>query len=646
MSTLEKLAILDAGAQYAKVIDRRVRELAVHSTILPLNTPAVQLLEDGYKAIIISGGPASVYASDAPEYDKDLFTCGLPIFGICYGMQLLNKVHGGSVMKKEDREDGVFVVNTKGDSLLFDGLELDQTVLLTHGDSVSEVAKGFRCTGLSSTGIIAAIDNVEKKMYGVQFHPEVDLTVNGVTMFSNFLFKVAGFSGNYTMGSRKDAAIAEIRKKVGDANVLTLVSGGVDSTVCTALLREALSHDRIFALHVDSGFMRKNESANVKKALEGIGVNLKVVDARETFSSATTTINGVKTKALKETTNPEAKRKIIGDTFMHITDVEARKFGLDPDKVLLAQGTLRPDLIESASKIASNSGNAHCIKTHHNDTQLVRALRDMGRIIEPLQDYHKDEVRHLGIDLGLSEELVWRQPFPGPGLAIRIICADEPYFPESSVDETIAQLDSVITTVSSRQATKTTDTSERNVYGTLLPCRSVGVQGDCRSYKSLCALSWNGSGPVDWTLLQDIAREIPKRCHEINRVVFVFGEPIKESISRTITPTRLETPVIDTLRAADAIVNELLLKNQLTRKLSQVPVILFPADFGDSGKRSIAIRTFITRDFMTGLPAMPGKDIDIGVVTEMVQRILKEVPGISRVTYDLTSKPPATTEWE
>jgi len=462
----------------------------------------------------------------------------------------------------------------------------------------------------------------------------VDLTPCGTDLFRNFLFGICGLSGNFTMGSRKAAAIAEIRAAVGENSVLSLVSGGVDSTVCTALLQAAIPADKIYAIHVDSGFMREGESSGVKIALKKIGIDLTVIDSVETFMNATTEIDGKKTQPLKDTVRPEAKRKIIGDTFMRVSEECVRMLKLDASKVLLAQGTLRPDLIESASALASTGGSAHVIKTHHNDTALVRQLRDKGRIIEPLKDYHKDEVRCLGMDLGLPEPLVWRQPFPGPGLAIRILCAREPFLPDAP-DKVAAQINAIVKKIDPR------------VHATLLPCRSVGVQGDCRSYRSLVGLSMTDKKhEPDWANLLTIAKEIPKSVHAVNRIVFIFGAPVKETVLRTVTPTTLTLPTIAQLRAADDIVNQTLLKHNLLRTLSQVPVILYPADFGVKGARSIAVRTFITNDFMTGLPATPGKQMPVAALKEIVRRVLEEAPGIARVSYDLTSKPPATTEWE
>lgn len=475
---------------------------------------------------------------------------------------------------------------------------------------------------------------------------------------------------------------------------------------------------QIIAVHINNGFMRKvcdeNESESVVRALEHIGLKIHLVDARERFYQGRTDINGEMTPPLNTVTSPEVKRKIIGDVFMRVSEEELRKLGLNPSEVYLAQGTLRPDLIESASALASSGGHADVIKTHHNDTALVRALRESGRIIEPLKTLHKDEVRQLGLELGLPSHLIWRQPFPGPGLAVRIICATHPYV--TGEEEKI------------KEALERYVTPDINV--SLLACRTVGVQGDSRSYSSLVALSSRRQPAAhdlspNWHSLFHLAKTIPRTVHGVNRVVYVFGEPLTQREYRTITPTLLNEECIQQLQAADDIVNQTLLKYGLIKTLSQVPVILFPIDFqqpsdADSadasssvsnvGKRSICIRTFVTNDFMTGVPAIPVIDeqhtkaeaaaspspsptpsldsftssssssfaaptthskpndaLDILTVPipsrpslssprfptmplvalqEMVTLILEKVPGIARVCFDLTSKPPATTEWE
>jgi GMP synthase (glutamine-hydrolysing) len=617
------IAILDAGAQYGGLIDRNVRELGFRTTLLPLDTPARNLKK--YSAIIISGGPKNVAEADAYQCDPELLKLGLPILGICYGMQLMAQLHGGKVGEAGIREDGPQNTTFMNGSLLFDGLAGVQRVLMTHGVSVLQAPANFIVSG-KSEHLISAIENAELKQYGVQFHPEVFQTECGPAVFRNFLFKIADLHADYSIEDQEIEAIHTIQEIVKDKDVVVFVSGGVDSAVVAALIAKSVPKAQIHAFHIDTGFMRKNESKTVITALENAGIEVTLLDMVDLFHNATTIIDGVKTPPLSKVIDPQVKRKIIGDTFITVRNNILRDYKLAGDSIL-AQGSLRPDLIESGSSLASTK--ADTIKTHHNDTEKVRELRMKNHVVEPLQQMYKDQVRTLGKRLGLPSELVERHPFPGPGLAIRVICADKPYrLPNHETLQT--ELDSFLVSHGYDE-----------FQAHLLPVQTVGVQGDGRSYKYLAGIT----GPKDWNRLRSLSAIIPNHNHAINRVSYLFGESVDRS-SLDITPTHLTKDTLDQLRQADDIVTEVLRAHDLMPGISQMPVILFPVNFGSPGAHSIALRPFKTPDFMTGLAITPGKDLPEAALEQMVERILKEVPHIARVAFDLSSKPPGTTEWE
>lgn len=691
----ECVIILDAGSQYAKVIDRKVRELHVDTRILPLATDphSPEVKDPNVKAIIISGGPASVSASDAPLFNEDWFRIGKPVLGICYGMQLLVKAFGGAIERHSLREDGQkqiilqpLVTTTQQQPpreqeeggrvgagvALFEGLggsNGEETVLLTHGDSVVDAGPELEVCAVSESGIIAAVQHKSLPLVGVQYHPEVELSVNGVAMLRNFL-SFAQFSFSFVMTDRKAIALDYIRERTKEGQrVLSLVSGGVDSTVCTALLLEALGPERVVCVHVDHGFMRENESAKVVEELAALGAHIHVVDAAATFANATTTIPASKSNPeprtslpLYITVSPEEKRHIIGNTFMTVSNEAMISLNLDVASLLLAQGTLRPDLIESGSQTVSKTADA--IKTHHNDTAIVRQLRSQGKIIEPLSEYHKDEVRALGRMLGLSEGLVERQPFPGPGLAIRILCANDPSL-GTAFESTVECCKLFFDANNSNSNNNSTQTRISSLLhgldaeGCVLPVRTVGVQGDGRTYSNAVAIALRSGGFPDaaqWGSLLEVARLIPHAAHAVNRIVFVFGglSPLaaRHHSIRSITPTTLTPDVIEKCRQADAAVNGVLAAHHLVRKLSQVPVVLIPVVFEDEDAKpsqkthSVVIRTFLTSDFMTGVPAVPGSsNLPLEALEAMVAAVMV-LPFVSRVLFDCTAKPPGTTEWE
>ena len=617
---MEKLAILDCGGQYTKVIDRRVRELGVKSDIFPINVKSSELKE--YQSIILSGGPNCIGQDERLGFDYKIFELGVPVLGICYGMQLMSDYFKGVVDSNVIKEYGQCEIDIDNTALIFEGLNKKQQVLMSHGDTVKVLPKGFKIIGKSGDAI-AAVGNEEKKMYGVQFHPEVDLTENGMKMLENFIRKVAEYKEVYALDDRIETSVKMIKEKVQDKKVIVLVSGGVDSAVTAALLLKALKPEQIYAIHVDSGFMRKNESDLICENLKRLGLkNLIRENAKEEFFNTKVEVDGKVLGPLVDTTDPEEKRAIIGDIFLKITAKVIDRLGLDPETTFIAQGTLRPDLIESGNP--DISGFAHKIKTHHNDVKAVRDARAKGLIIETNSDWHKDEVRKVARMLGLEEEIAERQPFPGPGLAIRLLCHDKSQEAEIQ-EEDNEKLKNIL--------------EQENQQGFILPLKSVGVQGDARSYRNLCLMAGDETD-LNWKMVTSKAKQITDTISSINRVGYILNtqnitEPIK------CWDMKICDECVDLLRELDYIVTTNLEKS----KANQTFAVLIPV--GINKKYSVAIRTFVTNDFMTGRPAEIGTEAS----KEMIDKIVKEITEqfgdkIEFIIYDVTSKPPATIEWE
>ncbi len=498
----ELCLILDFGAQYTQLIARRVRELKVYSEIHPFDVPLAKIRAMKPRAIILSGGPASCYDPGAPTVDPALFTLGVPILGICYGTQLTAHLLGGEVRPAASREYGRAHVKVLGESALFHGFAPGEeiAVWMSHGDRVERLPDGFRLIGETPNAPAAAVVDEARNIWGVQFHPEVAHTPRGGEILANFLFRIGGFAPTWTMASFVDEAVAKIRAQVGDGRVVLGLSGGVDSSVTAALLERAIG-ERLTCIFVDNGLLRAGERAAVEALFRGaFTATLKVVDAEARFL-----------EALAGITDPEEKRKRIGRTFIEVFDEEAHRIGAVQ---FLAQGTLYPDVIESVS----HRGPSATIKSHHNVGGLPERMK--LQLVEPLRELFKDEVRELGAELGLPRPVLWRQPFPGPGLAVRCLG-----------DLTKARLDVL------RAADAIIDEEIRAAglyeaiwqsFGVLLPVRSVGVMGDQRTYaETLCVRAVHSKDgmtadwvPLPYELLGTISRRVINEVRGINRVVY------------------------------------------------------------------------------------------------------------------------------
>ncbi len=506
---MDTIVVLDFGSQTTQLIGRRIRDLGVYSEVLPGTEPIPESIRPNVAGVILSGSPASVHEPDAPKVDRSVLSLEVPVLGICFGLQQLIERAGGSVARASRREYGRAPLrfrNNGGAHPLFRGVSDNFLSWMSHGDSLSSLPDSFEVLAESHTGVPAAVRSVSERVLGIQFHPEVTHCEYGNRILENFVVGICGASRDWSMDHYVGQARKEIRDAVGNRSVLTLISGGVDSTVTGALLLDALDPEQVHLMYIDTGLMRKGETDEVRHSLEELGAtHLHIIDARERFLSA-----------LSNVADPERKREIIGDLFMTVQQEElaAREIGED----LLAQGTLYTDLIESGKGIGSH---AQVIKSHHNvRAPLVAEKREAGLIIEPLSKLYKDEVRQLGRVLGLPETVVGRHPFPGPGLAVRI------------VGEITAER---IRILQDADAIYTDELRSRGLYdkiwqafAVLLPVRSVGVVGDTRAYGSVVALRAVSSAdgmtadvyPMETRDLLEISARITNEVSEVGRVVY------------------------------------------------------------------------------------------------------------------------------
>jgi len=495
------ILIIDFGSQFNQLIARRVRECKVYCQIVPPSIKLAEIRKLNPEGIILSGGPASIYEKKSPKVHKGIFKLGIPILGICYGMQFMVAALGGKVQKSKKREYGFAELKVKSAGHLFKSIGRTTQCWMSHGDSITKLPPGFKITGFTANTPIAAAIDLKKKFYGLQFHPEVEHTPKGKAMIRSFLFDVCKCSKSWTMKSFAQECISEIREQVGNKEVILGLSGGVDSSVAAVLIHKAIGK-HLTCIFVDNGLLRKDEALQLKKTLkENLHINIRFVSAKRKFLSA-----------LAGVTDPERKRKIIGKIFMDVFEAEARKI---KGAEFLSQGTLYPDVIESQSAFG---GPTSVIKSHHNVGGLPKKMK--LKLVEPLKYLFKDEVRLLGKALGLNDQMVWRQPFPGPGLSIRIIGSVQ-----SRRLAILREVDAILL-----EEIRAAGYYRRlwQSFAVLLPLKSVGIMGDHRTYENIVAVravTSKDAMTADWAklphkLLGRIANRIINEVKGVNRVVY------------------------------------------------------------------------------------------------------------------------------
>jgi GMP synthase (glutamine-hydrolysing) len=606
--THDRIAVVDFGGQYAHLIATKIRRLHVLAEIRQPED-ATDLFAE-YKGIVLSGSPSLSAFGEDSIYNKGIYDLDVPILGFCFGHQEIAKHYGGEVVHG-GREWGAADLHLVGDHPLFTGLARREPVWMSHFDSVVAVGPDFEELGYTTLGEgagaghrFAAIGSDRHRRYGFQFHPEVDDTVHGGEMLANFVFRICACSPSWKMESVIEQEAARLRRLIAGRPVFLLASGGVDSTVAAKLLERAVGADHLHLLHIDNGLMRKGESARVIDTLRALGLDrhLTFVDASATFL-----------RALEGVVEPERKRRIIGDTFVEVFEREARGLGLD--RHLLAQGTIYPDTIETGG-----TRRADTIKTHHNRVPIIQEMLAAGRVVEPLADLYKVEVRELGEQLGVPKDVVWRHPFPGPGLGVRLLCSTG-----GEQREHFDEIEPALAALSRREG----------IEARALPMKSVGVKADLRSYEHPVLLG----GDCPWDRLLTIAGHIYRDVPHINRCLWWAGSRLPQRIvplAATITRGRL-----DLLREADAIVMDGLRRHDVYDRVWQCPTVLVPAEVDGVGREIVIVRPIRSERGMTATPAR----LPDALVAELRPALLA-LDGAAGLAVDVTTKPPGTIEWE
>ncbi len=603
----DAIAVIDFGGQYAHLIATKVRRLGVLAEIRQPEDPIEAFHR--YKGIIISGSPSLASHGEDSNYPRGIYDLDVPIVGFCFGHQEIAKHYGGEVIHG-GRQWGRADLHLTGDHPLFAGLGPVEPVWMSHYDSVVSVGPDFRELGWSETTEggpdhrFAAIGSDTLRRYGFQFHPEVDDTVHGNEMIANFVLEICGCRPTWSMDVFLEEEMTKIQAQVGDRSVFLLASGGVDSTVAATLLARALGPERVDLLHVDNGLMRKDESAQVIDFFRGLGLGSHVhfVDASDRFLTA-----------LAGLIEPEEKRRAIGDAFIAAFQDEAQRLGLHDH--LLGQGTIYPDTIETGG-----TKRADTIKTHHNRVPVIEEMLAAGRVVEPLAELYKVEVRELGEKLGVPHELVWRHPFPGPGLGVRLLCGDG-----TGDVEGLDEIAPLVAEVGRRYG----------LDAEVLPIRSVGVKADLRAYEHPALLS----GDAPWETLLAAASVLTSEVPGINRCIWnLGGGPPATAVPLAATVTRER---LDLLREADHTVMEGLRRHGLYDEIWQCPTVLVPLDLAGDGGELVVVRPVRSKRAMTAAPV----ELPPALLDDLRRDVLG-LAGASGLALDLTSKPPGTIEWE